>query len=431
MANHNTLTGAELHEPKDVSTAVIGTNYVADGAGSGAWDFTLPPNQIIPVTEADLGTDEGTYIQLKDNTEFIITGIAASPFIITKELRLGTNSVLTGLAPELSVLKYTGSGVAIRCSDQSLRMRNIKLVCNNNTTGTGLVVDNSGFTTLSLVDNCVFSTMNQIADITTGAGASIIRSFAGMDTTIGVIASGTNTGTLTIFDAQFLSIASDHIDLGTSVHGDVIFRSILSVPSSGKGLLKALNSSANITNRAKMFDCTVNDAAGGSTLTTITTEALKWTFLDNSLIKNSAWVGNVDKDTGRTITTLITSTAVKIAGTSTLSTETERFDDDSGIDNRLKSLDNPPFKALATGNITGQSNGGSSITCDIEIHKNGSFLVSVFHDVDFPTGSDSGFTFHKPIDIVTDDYFEVFIKRTAGSQDFDCAHYDFTIVRVG
>lgn len=39
MANvaHNTLTGADLHEPKGVSSAAINTVYVADGVGSGAW----------------------------------------------------------------------------------------------------------------------------------------------------------------------------------------------------------------------------------------------------------------------------------------------------------------------------------------------------------------------------------------------------------
>lgn len=34
---HNQLTGADLHEPKGVASAVVGTSYVADGAGSGAW----------------------------------------------------------------------------------------------------------------------------------------------------------------------------------------------------------------------------------------------------------------------------------------------------------------------------------------------------------------------------------------------------------
>lgn len=37
MAEHSTLTGASLHEPKGVAAASANTVYTADGAASGAW----------------------------------------------------------------------------------------------------------------------------------------------------------------------------------------------------------------------------------------------------------------------------------------------------------------------------------------------------------------------------------------------------------
>lgn len=37
MALHKDLTGTDLHEPKGVATAAIDNVYVANGAGSGAW----------------------------------------------------------------------------------------------------------------------------------------------------------------------------------------------------------------------------------------------------------------------------------------------------------------------------------------------------------------------------------------------------------
>lgn len=37
MAEHKTLPDAELHEPKGAATAVAGTVYISDGAGSGSW----------------------------------------------------------------------------------------------------------------------------------------------------------------------------------------------------------------------------------------------------------------------------------------------------------------------------------------------------------------------------------------------------------
>lgn len=37
MPLHRDLTGAELHEPKGVESALSGTIYVANGSGSGSW----------------------------------------------------------------------------------------------------------------------------------------------------------------------------------------------------------------------------------------------------------------------------------------------------------------------------------------------------------------------------------------------------------
>ena len=41
MAEHSTLTGASLHEPKGADTAAIREIFVADGAGSGTWQKSL------------------------------------------------------------------------------------------------------------------------------------------------------------------------------------------------------------------------------------------------------------------------------------------------------------------------------------------------------------------------------------------------------
>lgn len=44
---HKDLTGAELHEPKDIDSAGVSTVYVADGSGSGTWQ---------KITESELNT---------------------------------------------------------------------------------------------------------------------------------------------------------------------------------------------------------------------------------------------------------------------------------------------------------------------------------------------------------------------------------------
>lgn len=61
MAEHNTLTGSSLHEPKGVASAAVQTIYVADGAGSGDW--VLPPT-----------ASHGEMVVESYNTSFIVTG---------------------------------------------------------------------------------------------------------------------------------------------------------------------------------------------------------------------------------------------------------------------------------------------------------------------------------------------------------------------
>ena len=57
MAEHNELTGTQLHEPKGVASADEGTVYTADGAGSGVWQAPTPPGTLIGFFDyADLAT---------------------------------------------------------------------------------------------------------------------------------------------------------------------------------------------------------------------------------------------------------------------------------------------------------------------------------------------------------------------------------------
>ena len=84
MAEHNTLTDPQLHEPKGIATADADQVYIANGAGSGVW--TDPP-----YTTLDLGvwdyndaTTSTTPIALTlANTDYELTNDGAGTFTIT------------------------------------------------------------------------------------------------------------------------------------------------------------------------------------------------------------------------------------------------------------------------------------------------------------------------------------------------------------
>jgi len=65
MAEHSTLTGSNLHEPKGIASAAADTVYVADGAGSGAFvDRYLLGESKITLTLADVSTAETIYLPI-------------------------------------------------------------------------------------------------------------------------------------------------------------------------------------------------------------------------------------------------------------------------------------------------------------------------------------------------------------------------------
>lgn len=89
---HKNITEADLHEPKGVSTAAVGTFYKANGAGSGTWSkdpygFTYFENISTPYTVIY----PSTYTKIAPTT--IAPGVS---YLVTE----GTNARLT----------YLGSG---------------------------------------------------------------------------------------------------------------------------------------------------------------------------------------------------------------------------------------------------------------------------------------------------------------------------------
>lgn len=75
MVAHSTLTGADLHEPKDIDSATVDEIYVADGAGGGTWKqvvFTYTTS-LTPASVAANTTAEQTFTVtgLNVTTDFI------------------------------------------------------------------------------------------------------------------------------------------------------------------------------------------------------------------------------------------------------------------------------------------------------------------------------------------------------------------------
>lgn len=108
MPEHNTLTGADLHEPKGVAAATSGQIYVANGSGSGTW--TIPePKGANTATNRQIYTADGAssgsfndpvrmgfwdYNDAATTTTPIVLSSAATYFTLTND-EAGANTLKT------------------------------------------------------------------------------------------------------------------------------------------------------------------------------------------------------------------------------------------------------------------------------------------------------------------------------------------------
>lgn len=101
MANvaHASLTGAELHEPKGVASAALGTVYVANGAGSGSWSAIGTSNFTGMI--ADFPAIEAPTGWLECDGSVISTSTYSALFAVMSKTSSGTrtsgNAVVTSI----------------------------------------------------------------------------------------------------------------------------------------------------------------------------------------------------------------------------------------------------------------------------------------------------------------------------------------------
>lgn len=98
---HNSLTEADLHEPKGVSTAGIGTVYRATGGGTGQWVYL---RSVLSMGALDVRTASSrTYLTVPQNMLLTgVSGVLDGPITptgtsVTVVLRNPANAVLATL----------------------------------------------------------------------------------------------------------------------------------------------------------------------------------------------------------------------------------------------------------------------------------------------------------------------------------------------
>lgn len=109
MPSHADLTGADLHEPKGADSASLDTVYVADGAGSGAWQKVeaaqIDTTSVLNVNKFSLSVyfpDIGTA-----STIYVPLGVACT----LKKVTSAINGAIATTNTILTVANYAGTTI--------------------------------------------------------------------------------------------------------------------------------------------------------------------------------------------------------------------------------------------------------------------------------------------------------------------------------
>lgn len=191
MADHASLTGASLHEPKGVAAAAAGTVYKANGSGSGSWttiDYTSVPAGFVLTHE---------YTQ--NATEFTITTAMPVDNTIPQNTE-GTEVLTVSITPKVST--------SILKIDVSLQVAQS---------------DNQNVSAALFVDSTASALFARTLFITAGSGAQRVQS---LDFTFFVSAASTSARTYKVRVGPTSGSAYVNRNSAGGLFGNVEFSSI-------------------------------------------------------------------------------------------------------------------------------------------------------------------------------------------------------------
>lgn len=322
MAEHNTLTGSSLHEPKGASSAVAGQVYVADGAGSGSFTTQTsvsPSNNTVYVnSEADLPAAVSGAITLADDTTYFF----GADLTTSNRLIWGSNSVIKAPDQIVVTLTYSGTSTMITSVNTPLAIHEITLSCPTAQMFDSSSSDNSHFHRLRRV---TIADTTKLGDITNMSVNHTEMTYAGHDD--GWSLSGTNIPVFAILKAFMVdtNASSVSIDFGSATFNKITLDDIDFV-GTGTGL-SGLANGGNLTTDNKGTLHRVNMTNMATPLSGIATTDKRWRVTGSAGLNTSRTLGNTyyDNASAETVTVSVQGTFYEVGGTSFSDGELERF----------------------------------------------------------------------------------------------------------
>lgn len=412
MANkeHNTITDPEIHEPKGVSTATVGQVYVANGAGSGAWQVPLGNNIVVVNSLSDFPTPSGGVITLAANTTYVL-GAAMST---GDRFQMGDNTSITGNIYH-STLTYTGAGSMFTGVDVTSTFVNARFNCasgevfNFQDTVGGV---KSFFAQQVIVENCAkwgtFDDMLLWEQNSTSC----------LNATDGVSFLGSNN--LIISASKFALASTDAgfigIDLGTAVAPTIEFENVILNGVSGAIGISGAAASANVPVGAVATVDRCEFQGALTPLSGVTTDDIRWRFAGNSSnVKDTQPDSMVSINGNATATTISVATTPVLAAGVWTDERSSHFTNTTGgrvTYNGERDLTSP-IQVTATVDVAS----GTNKVVRVYLAKNGTVYTNSGISVRVNAGAPVSLVSLWQDSLTENDYIEVYVANDTDTVD--------------
>lgn len=411
MAEHNTLTGSSLHEPKGTTAASSGQVYVADGASSGAWTTlttSTPTDSILVNALSDLPSPSAGVITLAANKQYLLG----------TDINLGTNrivfsdgSTLSGIESLVTTLTYTGTSDMFTMTDTTNRVSTMTISCANgrifNWTSTSLKILRVNDITIASCDTFgLFTGVDAILRFTNVS--------PGLMTTNGLSFVGSFDNFLWEVSASTVT-AGALFNLGTATFASFITDLILVSVASGATFLTGASSSANIESGGLGLISRIRFSGAGTQLSGVTTEDSLWEFRGNDDLKDTRPDGLLSMQGNSTDTVIaVTGTPVLAAGTWVVE-RTSQFTGTTG--GRLTYTGGKDATLPITIRVSLEPVSGTNKTLGVTVFKNGSEIANSLATALIDAGSPSSLTCFWQDTFSTGDYIEIYLSNETDTID--------------
>lgn len=412
MAAHNTLTGAELHEPKGVAAAALGFALLADGAGSSSFQPPVGTNTVIVRQLSDLPTPSGGKHVLLANTSY---RFGADVDIGTNFLEFGSGTDIVSAGAFTTILTYTGTGSMLVGVDVNATIQSITLDAPNaqvfdfkETTGDTRVVLISDV----LILNCLTTgTVEKLRTL-------VVDGISSLNCTKGFVFLGANQTGIRLTSVALLSTSTSYIglDFTGSTQKTVNINGVIFEGGAGSIGIKGDTASTNITSGFLANVGQVQFTGVTTPLSGITVDDIRWNFQGNGVVSDTMPDAMVSLTNNATDTVIAgVDTPTKVLGTFVVERASHFTGDTAG---RITYTGERDLTTPIDACLTLDPVSGTNKVVRAYIALNGTIITNSGKAIQIDSADPREITLMWQLTLTTNDFLEIFIENETDAVDF-------------